>query len=83
LLRIAKVLKQAGFNSIRFSLPVVTPADWANLKGVERVGASYVCGGFPAVQMALDSGFSGDPGCCSLGLSFVCLEPPEILSSEQ
>jgi ubiquinone/menaquinone biosynthesis C-methylase UbiE/uncharacterized protein YbaR (Trm112 family) len=34
-----KLLKQAGFNSIRFSLPVVTPADWANLKGVERVGA--------------------------------------------
>jgi ubiquinone/menaquinone biosynthesis C-methylase UbiE len=34
-----KLLKQAGLNSVRFSLPVVTPADWANLKGVERVGA--------------------------------------------
>jgi hypothetical protein len=33
--------------------------------------------------MALDYGFSGDPGCGSPGQSFACLEPPEILSLEQ
>jgi hypothetical protein len=42
-----------------------------------------LAGEFPAVQMALDYGFSGDPGCGSPEQSFACLELSEILSLER
>jgi ubiquinone/menaquinone biosynthesis C-methylase UbiE len=33
------LFKKAGFGSAEFSLPVITKADWENLRGFERLGA--------------------------------------------
>jgi ubiquinone/menaquinone biosynthesis C-methylase UbiE/uncharacterized protein YbaR (Trm112 family) len=34
-----RFLRSEGLDSIRFSLPVITPADWNHLRGFERLGA--------------------------------------------
>jgi ubiquinone/menaquinone biosynthesis C-methylase UbiE/uncharacterized protein YbaR (Trm112 family) len=52
---VRRFFKRAGFHSSSFSLPVITSADWENLRGVERLGARLFswAANIPLLRLAL------------------------------